>query len=498
MSPTTTRAIQLALALAAGGTLAGACVSQNLAPLITEPPELAPSAAPELSHTPEPSPAVSATPESSSEPGPVHTPELLTLRAAAQRRILSGQVIEDEQGNVTPTEQLELGDGGTPFANGNALGEFVPIENEQALQYFYEQLERLATGRSQRLRILAYGASHTQGDLFTGYLRYYLQSRFGNGGQGFMQMALINPWYRTLGFKVESNGFKTKHAQRKTPDPGGYFGLLGAAVIGYSRYAAASVFPKNESDLELTADSYELYYFAQPRGGEFQLKIDEEPGQFLSTKGADEARYHEFQLPRGWHKLQVVPKGNGTVRLFGVSIERSEPGIVVDTLGINGTRNANMLLWNEQLWAEQMQRRDPALVMFAYGTNETVDTRQPISAYEQDLMEVLRRFRAALPNASCLLVGPGDFPKEVPGGFIPRPRLEQLISVQREVAPKFGCGFWDTYAFMGGEGSMHRWATAYPRMGQPDHIHLSPRGYVKMGMVFGDALMRGYDEFHAR
>ena len=40
---------------------------------------------------------------------------------------------------------------------------------------------------------------------------------------------------------------------------------------------------------------------------------------------------------------------------------------------------------------------------------------------------------------------------------------------------------------------MAQWVIANPRLGAPDHIHLSSRGYVRMGLVLGDALMRSYD-----
>jgi lysophospholipase L1-like esterase len=412
------------------------------------------------------------------------------LRFAAQKRVLGDEWVQDEKGSTPPA--------GENVTNGYSLGVFIPVENEQSLTHFHTELERLATGSKRRLRILAYGASHTQGDLYTGYLRAYLQSRFGNGGQGFMQMVAMNPWYQTLDHRVKSNGFRVQYAQKKVPEPEGIFGLLGAAAVGYSQYALASVFPKNESDPALTASSYELFFFAQNDGGDFTLSVDSEPRARVSARGPNEARYHTLQLANGWHHLTVRPGGNGNVRLFGVSIERDEPGLVIDTLGLNGTRQANVLSWNQELWTEHLRRRAPDLVLFAYGTNEALDTRQPIGAYRKDLKEVLTRFRRALPEASCVLVGPGDFPSAVPGGYSPRPRLVEVKEVQREVAPTFNCGFFDTYKFMGGEGAMQRWVNASPPMAAPDHIHLRPRGYVKLGMTLGDALLRAYDEFHVR
>src|SRR5690606_26662495 len=129
----------------------------------------------------------------------------------------------------------------------------------------------------------------------------------------------------------------------------------------------------------------------------------------------------------------------------------------------------------------------------AYGTNETTDVGQRIELYEEQLGEVLDRLRRIAPNASCLLIGPGDFPRRKGEQWLPRPRLLDIIDIQRRIAFAKGCGFWDTYAFMGGADSMDRWVRAYPAMASTDHIHLTPRGYVRMGMALGDALLRRFD-----
>lgn len=175
-------------------------------------------------------------------------------------------------------------------------------------------------------------------------------------------------------------------------------------------------------------------------------------------------------------------------------MERDTPGIVVDTLGIGGTRASNLLSWDEAVWADNVRHRDPSLVVLAYGTNEALDTDQPIEVYEAKLREVIARIQRAAPQASCLLVGPGDFPEASSGQWLPRPRLASIVEVQARVAAETGCGFWDMLAFMGGALSMVQWVHAEPRMAREDHIHLTRRGYVRMGMALVDAMMTPFDE----
>jgi lysophospholipase L1-like esterase len=449
-------------------------------------------------------PAAPAAPSSAAPRtlSPVYNAQILALRAKAQRRVLGDvPLVEDEHGRTTAAAaQGPQPDGaGASVVNGNALGRFTPIENEGSLAHFHRALENLRTSNDedQKLRIVVYGASHTQGDLYTGYLRYYLQSRFGNGGQGFLQLAKLNAFYRTLDFKVDSDGFKVEHAQRKDAPEHGRFGLLGAAAVGRFPYAYARISPASQTDQRLGAERYELYFDAEPAGGDLKVKVGSEPVQRVSGRAEQPtARYHSFVRPLGLHQIEVRPVGNGPVRLFGLSAERSERGLVIDSLGINGTRAANMLRWDEPLWQEHLARRAPELVIVSYGTNEVTDTGEPIENYEANLRLVLTRLRKVVATQSCVLMGPGDFPKEMGEAWVERPRLRQIIEVQRKVAPDFDCGFWDTYAFMGGEGAMQRWVNARPALGSPDRIHFTARGYVRMGMAFGDALMRAYDEAH--
>ena len=156
-----------------------------------------------------------------------------------------------------------------------------------------------------------------------------------------------------------------------------------------------------------------------------------------------------------------------------------------------------MLKWDETLWADNFRKRAVDMWSLAYGTNESTDVSQPIEEYESKLRQTIARFKRAAPQASCVLIGPGDVPQRDANRemihWSARPRMLQIIDVQRRVAYESGCGFWDAMAFMGGPGSMHRWATSHPPMASRDHVHLTKRGYTRMGMSFTDSMMAGYD-----
>jgi lysophospholipase L1-like esterase len=422
-----------------------------------------------------------------------------SLKAAAQEQILGrGRGLQDASG--TPYPPPELPANGIVYAeraNGNALGHALSVEPLSALSQFHKHLAALEQNPSSqnKVRILAYGASHTEGDFYTSYLRYYFQQRFGNGGPGFVALGKVNQWYRLLSTRVEAQGLRVYFSHNMPAGDPGQFGLLGAVSSASASAAFGRIIPTDATQQDQHASHFELSFLSGPASGDLLLQVDDEPPIAISARtDAVRNEVFTFNRPLGPHRIEVRPRGNGPVRWHGVVQEREGRGVVVDTLGINGTRATDILKWDEALWREQLQRRDPALVMLAYGTNEALDHGEPIELYRDRLTEVLLRLRRAAPNASCVLVGPGDFArKDSSGRWASRSRLPLVIETQRAVSAAMGCGFWDLAAFMGGRGSIETWWRAHPQMAAEDRTHLTARGYVRMGMGLADALLEGYD-----
>jgi lysophospholipase L1-like esterase len=421
--------------------------------------------------------------ESNADPtAPFLTADLQEVRRAAQ-----GEVLGKAASPADPHLADALLETHAPLPGApRAPGRFVPIENEAALAHFHGALEKLAAGEDDdgKVRILAYGASHTQADAYTGYLRAYLQRRFGNGGQGFVSLGRVNPWYRTLDTRVRHRHLKVRHATYRQEVENEPLGLFGAAFIGRTKMAFGEIQTSNVSE----STRFEVHYYAEPGGGDFTLQVDDETIALVRTKARSPgAAYHSFETTSGRHRIRAQLRGNGPVRLFGVTAETTAPGVVVDTLGISGSKMASHLRWREDAWIDAVRRRRPDLVTFAYGTNETMDPPGSIELYEQQLTNVVARLRSAVPEASCVFIAPFDLPKAK------RSRLLTIIDAQRRISQEFNCGFWDGYAFMGGAGSMRRWVKAKPPLASTDYVHLTNRGYVYAGLALGDALMRGYD-----
>jgi lysophospholipase L1-like esterase len=395
-----------------------------------------------------------------------------------------------------PAPQARLAE--TPVAIAAATRPSVvgALERPTALRRFFESVARLEAGQTQDdVRIVQFGDSHTAADIQTAVVRRALQGRFGDGGRGFV--AIGKPWKGYLQEGVRC-GMSTEWASERGKLAKGKFsgdGMYGLAGIGVeTRQHGARAW----TDITARTARTEVAYLEQPTGGSFDVFVDGMRVVRIATKGErTTSAFRTFDVTEGSaHQLEVRATGDGDVRVFGVSLDRAQPGVVFDALGINGARVTTCLQWNEQHWAEQLRHRAPALVVLAYGTNESTDEGTPQQTYERQLVDLLGRVARAVPTASCMLMGPPD--RAVPtgdGGWMTSPKLLEIITSQRRVAEAAGCAFYNQLEAMGGEGTVAGWAAEDPPRAQKDRVHLTREGYAQLGSSFASDVMRAYAGF---
>jgi lysophospholipase L1-like esterase len=157
--------------------------------------------------------------------------------------------------------------------------------------------------------------------------------------------------------------------------------------------------------------------------------------------------------------------------------------VALDNLGINGARYGTALAWNEQAWAEEVKRRGPDLFVFEYGGNEASDGVVKPAEYERQALELIARAKRIRPEASCMVIGPSDradAESEIP----------PIVEALQKAAQASSCMFWNTYAIMGGKGSLRKWRD--DERAAQDGVHLKPKGYEELGALLLADLMRDY------
>ena len=363
------------------------------------------------------------------------------------------------------------------------------------LTAFFNALTELSESRREgHVRVLWLGDSHTNADFLSGAVRNALRDVFGDGGPGFVRIG-TKP-YRHEGLRLGRDG-----AWNVDPDPparrsrqdDGVFGLSGTRAVPQADASWSAQVVSRDAPGDEPA-RFELSYNL-PVNSSFFLELGSHKLRIDATTPADVAASgiaHLSLTAPLKSQLRLTPE-RGAPRLFGVIIERTmKPGVVLDTLGIDGARLETPLAWNEAAFVDEVARRSPELLVVAFGTNEAFDALK-VERYTSQLHALVGRLQRGAPRASCLVLGPTDAP--VGNGSVPR--VAEVAAVLQRAAAQLGCSFVSLQQLMGGEGSFARGMRAKDRLAQYDRLHLTPKGYLELGAALAKQLLDAYSSGRA-
>ncbi len=342
------------------------------------------------------------------------------------------------------------------------------------------------------VRISAFGASHTGGDFFTGQVRRTLQDRYGDRGHGVVFPASLYEGHRANDINLcSSAGWRSDWVGRSNSRWDGLHGFTGASVSTSDPLDFAWIQTTSENTHGRSWNRIQVWALGQPGGGSLELVVDDADPIVVSTMRSRAELIHlVVDVPNGSHRATVRTLGDGEIRLFGISGERQDVGVLVDAIGIRGRTAKTWLSWAPELRDPGLAGLDPDLIILAYGTNEAADMDYSMPRYREDLTRVLKTMRTVLPDVACILVGPSDRAKMVKKGktYAIWGRTAPVAQVQREVAPEFGCAFWDWQMAQGGPGSMLSWRAVEPPLAGWDYIHFTQAGYEQSAALFVAAM----------
>ncbi|PTL76747.1 GDSL-type esterase/lipase family protein [Vitiosangium sp. GDMCC 1.1324] len=356
-----------------------------------------------------------------------------------------------------------------------------------ALTPFFESLDALSTGKAASpVVISAFGNSLIAGGRIVDIVREELGATFGDAGRGVLFVDRLAPYGPRVRAGFSRGGWeaRTLGEMKLAELP---FGLTG--IYHQSTAAKASSRFTLEGEPRGT-----LWWLDVPRAGALSVHVDGQELARAEPHGSGQAQALTFDLPHGARTLDVVAEGRGAV-VLGVVLQQERPGIVLDTLGVPSS-DANLFLRaREDIFRAQLAERSPSLLLFILGGNEAKRLewgRSNIAEVEEGLRTFVRRSRAAAPTSACLVVGPID---AVRGGTGPhrlaqRPYLDEVISIERQIALAEGCAFFDIFSTMGGSGSLARFMDA--GFVHEDLVHPRGQGLDLLGQLLTDAMLRAW------
>jgi len=389
---------------------------------------------------------------------------LLALVAAA------GHARADDCAKVSAPDKLDL-----KARHDVAIPEVADFGDKQ-LDAFYTKLAQVARAKKGQLRIGIYGDSNWTNDRTAGEIRRRLQLAFGDVGHGFIAFGIPWGWYHHQNLQHGTTGTWTMWNIATMEVRDKLYGFAG--ITAESSQAGATAWvetAKAGEPVGTKVSQIEVWYLAQPKGGSFEVLIDGESKEVVTTDAtAAEMKFLSYKVPDDKHRLTIKVK-KGRVRLFGATFERDVPGVLVDGIGINALSAATMTRMDPANQSAGLARRKYDLLIDATGTNMWA-----AQAHAKLIVKHVAQWKQALPKASFLLWSAPDFISE--GTTNSTPRMKQNSKERLQGAKDAQVAFWDQYEMLGGYGSMPKWH----KLGwdTPDGVHMGPQLSAYIGERF--------------
>ena len=344
-------------------------------------------------------------------------------------------------------------------------------------------------------------------EFFTTEVRKALQDRYGVGGAGH-----INLLYGRPGLNLPVSAFcrtgewHEELAPRTVSSPKISSGLGLYAMTANTPHAALEIDVRS-THAKYQAHHVALHFLRQPDGGSFDLIVDGENLGAIDTQGPRTLGVVEIKADMPLSRIELRVTGVKSVTLLGLFAEDHQ-GAVLDNFGIAGAAGNYWRGVEPELFKAAVSERPYDAVVLAYGTNDVTGKNWNPERYREDYRQTLIAMRAALPQASCMLITPGDrvtrfYVKKIVKVKVnsrktvnktlvtthydlltfPQ-RHAQAAAIQRELGDEYQCMVWDMSIVMREMGGAYALMKRSPPWMANDLIHLTPAGYREMARRF--------------
>lgn len=337
-----------------------------------------------------------------------------------------------------------------------------------ALLPFFRKLLELRSGLRDRVTIYQLGDSHIQSGYFSGTARSSLQQYFGNAGRGLVFPLRLAGTNQPDDYKVSnSNGFTRDASARGIS---GYnLGIGNKASLQISTndfFGLDSKFNKISALMEANAGTMEVSL-------QDVTRLDLAVGKY---------KYSSLSWKQPVSSASVNIEGENST-LFGLMLEKDQPGLLFHSAGVNGAGFYNMV--DSSRLFEQLDLLNPDLIVISLGTNDAQGTYRK-NVFEQNLNRFMEMLKTNCPAIPVVFTLPPDSHKRGKHNA----DLAKVEDVLIDYAKDNNCAWWNLGEVMGGKNSVSKWRKE--QMASKDLLHYTPKGYMLQGYLFYQALVKAY------
>jgi len=364
------------------------------------------------------------------------------------------------------------------------------FEDSSKFEQFFARINEVSANAKGKINIAHIGDSHIQADIFTGQVRYRLQTFLPNmnGGRGcifpYKAAHTNNPAdYITAAW---GNWETSKIVSRKII---GELGLAGISVTTHDPKARLQISFPSTNQLDYKFNRVKLFH-------DFGIENFDVVVKYLPdnawVQNYEELGYSEYFFDSICESLDIqfskTSRQQKKYTLYGIILENDNPGIVYNSFGVNSAEVTSFLKPN--LLPKHLAALNPNLTIISLGTNDAYSTKFDSLKFENNYDLLIKRIIVAVPNSAIILTVPGD-------DMLPNKKINHHTTTIRNVLMRLAkahrCAVWDFYTVMGGKGSINDWFDK--GLSTNGKVHLTESGYKLQGDLFYEAIEKAYTEF---
>ncbi len=315
------------------------------------------------------------------------------------------------------------------------------------------------------IHIAYFGDSEIEGDLITSDLRYLIQEKFGGSGVGFLPLSAVDAEFRNqVCFKFDEENIQITSLNKTNKNYD--YGISGAVFEPISDFTVKYIIHNNQSNFDILRVFYKIsdststpYFYINKNKIEIIAK-DEHLSQYVTDIKIN-TKQLEFIFPANQSKF------------YGISLEQRK-GIYVDNFSLRGYSGATLDLIPIENLKRFNKFMNYRLIILQYGMNVLSDEIKNYTYYKMKMINVIKHFKKAFPDADILIISVGDKGKKIGNKYITDANIFNLIKSQKELAEETNVSFINLYDLMGGFNTIVNWVSK--GYAAPDYVHLTRSG----------------------
>ncbi len=362
------------------------------------------------------------------------------------------------------------------------------FEDSSKFEYIFNIYDSLILYGKGRLAIVHIGGSHIQADVYTNRIRQQLQT-FNpglTGARGFIFPYRVARTNNPSNFRVNYSGSwdYCKNTQQKESCS---LGLSGYSISTYSPDASLQI--TINTDTTTYYDYNRVKIFHNHDSTNFEIIINNHRA-VNNVRINDEMGYTEYDFGSYYDEFTLNFIKTDSIQdhftLYGISFENDDPGIIYNSIGVNGAKLSSYL--GCSLFPGHLSAINPDLIIISLGTNDGNTRNFSSIDFRENYGQLLKLIRQASPEAAILLTVPND-------SYLYRRYInsntEKMRSIIFDIAQVNNLGVWDFYTIMGGLNSSYAWNLN--GLMNRDRIHFNRKGYIFKGDLFFNAFLKAYE-----